>query len=138
MGDKKTKIQSRAYVRTLLVDDSPLVLKELSLFLKRYEIFEVVGTAVNGRQALQSVLALEPNLIFMDVDIPYLNGIEATRLIKQFNNPPMVIVVTSDDSPTCREAAKIAGANGFISKNGTVTIRSQLESVLGELFDFGC
>jgi len=54
----------------------------------------------------------------MDFHMPHLNGIEATRYIKQFRNPPLVIIVTSDDTPESA-LAKRAGADGFVQKVAT-------------------
>jgi CheY-like chemotaxis protein len=126
--------QNPRSIRTLLVDDSPVILKTLSLFLKRQDRFTVVGAVPDGRQALQYTVALEPDLILMDVHMPHLNGIETTRYIKQMKNPPKVIVTTSDESPGCREMAEAAGADGFITKAGAKDIHRQLQPLLQALF----
>jgi CheY-like chemotaxis protein len=68
----------------------------------------------------------------MDVQLPHLNGIEATRYIKQFRNPPLVIIVTSDDTPESKALAKRAGADGFVTKSGD--IHAQLKRIFRKLF----
>jgi len=121
-------------IRTLLVDDSPVILKTLSLLLHRQDGFTVIGAVPDGRHALHYTVALDPNLILMDVHMPHLNGIEATRYIKQMKNPPKIIVTTSDESPGCREMAEAAGADGFITKAGAKDIQRQLQLLLKMLF----
>lgn len=119
-------------VTTLIVDDSPFMLKTLSQILERTEKFDLVGTAMNGSQALRYVSMLSPKLVLMDARMPGLNGIQATRYIKQGEPPPVVIIITSDDSPAAREMADQAGADAFISKDANV--RYQLMSTLQNLF----
>ena len=119
-------------IRTLLVNDSPFMLKTLAQILAQEGNFTVVGAATHGSQALQYTLALSPELILMDFDLPHLNGAEATRYIKQFVNPPIVFMVTSDDSSSSRTMSKAAGADAFIVKSGDLD--AQLKSNLREWF----
>jgi len=70
----------------------------------------------------------------MDYSMPHINGIEATRYIKQFQNPPLVIIVTSNDTPECKAQAKAAGADGFVVKGGD--LHDRLRLVFQELFQF--
>src|SRR6266853_300380 len=71
-------------VRALIADDSPFMLKALSKILALEGIFTLVATATDGSQAVRHALTIEPELILMDVHMPHLNGVEATRYIKQF------------------------------------------------------
>jgi len=119
-------------IRTLLVDDSPFMLKVLAQILAHEGNFTLVGAATDGCQALRRVLALSPDLVLMDFYLPHLNGIQATRYIKQFENPPIVIIITSDESPTSRSRAKDAGADAFVVKGED--IHAQLRNTLQELF----
>jgi CheY-like chemotaxis protein len=64
--------------------------------------------------------------------MPGVDGIEATRFIKQFQNAPLVIMVTSDHSSDCRARAKAAGADGFVDKGGD--LRNQLHNLFHDLF----
>jgi CheY-like chemotaxis protein len=108
--------ESSTAIRTLLVDDSPAMLKLIALILKRAGNVDLVGSATNGSQALRYVAALSPDLVLMDVHMPRLNGIEAAQYIKQRQQPPVVILITSDDDPLTRSKAEQAGADGFIVK----------------------
>ena len=125
---------SRA-VRTLIADDSPLMLKPLAQILALEGNFTLVATATDGCQAVRQVLTMEPELVLMDYRMPHLNGLEATRHIKQSENPPVVIIVTSDDTPSSEALAKAAGADGFVKKGGN--LRNQLRSLFQKLFQFG-
>lgn len=116
------------------MDDSPLMLKILATILARDDAVAVVGAAANGRQALQYASTLEPDLILMDFNMPHLNGAEATQRIKQFVNPPIVFMVTSDDTSSSRMMSEAAGADAFIVKTGD--LYAQLKTKLQECF--GC
>jgi len=120
-------------IRTLAVDDSPYMLKTYALILAAESNFTLVGTATDGRQALTAVLTLQPELVLMDIRMPHMNGIEATRYLKRFRHPPAVIIVTSDDSPASLQLAKTAGADGIVSKNGD--LRKDLRAVLQRLLN---
>jgi DNA-binding NarL/FixJ family response regulator len=136
----KPGLQSHRRIRTLLVDDSQLMREFLTRLIGRESDFELVGTAADGREALRSTAALRPELILMDVQMPYLDGLEATRIIKQFGvqvgYAPMIVIVTSDDTLECRSRAEDAGANGFVLKSEH--LGAQLSSTLENLFSGNC
>ena len=119
-------------IRTLVVDDSPFMLKVLSQILERAGIFDLVGTAMDGGQALRHVSMLSPELVLMDLHMPHLNGIQATRYMKHSEHPPVIIIITSDDSSAAREMAEQAGADAFVSKEGNLL--HQLMDALQNLF----
>ncbi len=119
-------------VRTLVVDDSPFMLKALSQILGEAGAFDVVGTATDGCQALRSVAMLAPELVLMDVQMPRLNGIQATRCIKQREHAPVVVLVTADESPVTKTTAAEAGADGFVIKRRN--LRHHLIDLLQDLF----
>ena len=118
-------------IRTVVVDDSPFVLKTLSSFLERQHDFQLVGTATDGRHALRRVVELQPDLVLMDFRLPGMNGLEATRQIKARSQAPTVIMVTADDTPECRAAASAAGSDGFVGKQNLFT---QLRTTIRKLF----
>jgi membrane protein DedA with SNARE-associated domain/DNA-binding NarL/FixJ family response regulator len=119
-------------IRTLLVDDSPLMLKILSQIVATEDRFTVVGSATDGRQALRHALALDPELVLMGFHLSDMNGAQVTSCIKHIKNPPVVFMVTSDDSPSAREISKAAGADAFIVKSGD--LHAQLKVRLQEWF----
>jgi len=119
-------------VRTLVVDDSPFMLKILAQILQEAGKFDLIGTASNGCQALRYVSTLSPDLVLMDVHMPRLNGIEATRYIKKREHPPIVIITTSDDGAAAKAMTEEAGADGFVTKDGN--LRRQMIDALQKLF----
>ena len=122
----------RTSIRTLIVDDSPAILKLVTLILGQAGRVDLIGSATNGAQALKYVCALSPELVLMDIHMPKLNGIEATRYIKQREHPPIVILITSGDDPLTRSKAEQAGADGFIIKGENM--RNSLMAILHDIF----
>jgi len=102
--------------RVLLVDDSQEFLQALKAFFVQSSELSIVGWAESGVSAVQKVQKLHPDLVFMDISMPGMNGLEATREIKRLSNPPHVIMLTVFDDPEYRRASTAAGADGFISK----------------------
>ena len=119
-------------VRTVVVDDSPLMLKILAQILEEAGGFDLVGSATNAYQALRHVSALSPELVLMDIRMPGLSGIEATRCMKQSEHAPVVILISSDSTAGTKSLAEQAGADGFVSKEAN--FRHLLISALKKLF----
>jgi len=94
--------------------------------------FHVVGTAKDGLQAVLVAAFLTPQLVLMDFHLPHLDGAEATRRLKQFHDPPVVFILTSDDSSTARTTCMAAGADTFIVRSGD--LQARLRSKLSEWF----
>ena len=101
----------------MLVDDHPVVRKGTRELLEGYPDFEVVGEAADGLEAVRLSKNLEPNLILMDVSMPNMNGIEATRHIKAAQPTVAVLVLTSYDDDAYVFALLEAGAAGYLLKN---------------------
>lgn len=120
------------------MDDSPLMLKMLTQILAREDGFTVVGAAVNGRQAIEYAVTQRPDLILMDFDMPHLNGATATQYIKHFAAPPIIFMVTSDNSSHSKMICTAAGADAYIVKSGdlSVQLRSKLQEWFGSADDF--
>jgi two-component system chemotaxis response regulator CheB len=131
----RTKAISHTRLTTLVVDDSPFMLKILTQILKAAGDFDLVGSATNGGQALRYVSMLSPDLVLMDIHMPGLNGIQVTRSIKQSEHSPVVILASSDDSSVTKTTAEEAGADAFVSKEGN--LRNQLMGALQDLFGPG-
>ena len=119
-------------IRTLLVDDCPTMLKTLAAIIAQELDFDIVGTATDGRKAVLAAATLAPELVVMDLHLPHLNGAQATRCLKQFDDPPVVFIVTSDDSPSARNLSATAGADAFVVKSGD--LHGQLHLKLHEWF----
>ncbi|MCW5557875.1 MAG: response regulator transcription factor [Verrucomicrobiae bacterium] len=106
-------------IRILLVDDHAVVRKGFRMILVAQEDLEVVGGASNGRQAIEMASALKPHLVVMDIAMPGLNGIEATRQITQTHPAIRVLVLSMQkDAVYVREALR-AGAKGYLLKDSS-------------------
>jgi DNA-binding NarL/FixJ family response regulator len=104
-------------IRVLLADDHALVRKGFRLILETQPDIEVVGEAGNGREAVEQALKLHPDVVVMDVAMPELNGIEATRRLADSVPRTRVLALSMHkDSVYVREILK-AGARGYLLKD---------------------
>lgn len=108
---------SKSKVKVLLVDDHPVVRQGLSALLTMEKDIEVVGEAENGRAAVGLVSASKPDVVVMDVSMPLLNGIEATRQIVKAAPAAKVLVLSSYADDEFVERSLWAGASGFLAKD---------------------
>jgi DNA-binding NarL/FixJ family response regulator len=105
-------------IKVLLVDDDPLVRTGLRLMLRGAPDLEVVGEAADGAGVADAVTRLAPDVVLMDIRMPYLDGIAATRaLTARAGRTPEVIVLTTFDADATVLAALRAGAAGFLVKH---------------------
>ncbi|NWF81613.1 MAG: response regulator transcription factor [Chloroflexi bacterium] len=104
-------------IRVLIVDDQALIRTGIATLLARKPGIEVVGQAGNGQEALELVAALDPDVVLMDVMMPVLDGVEATRRLAERGPRPAVIILTTfrDDEYVFRGLA--AGARGYLLKD---------------------
>lgn len=103
-------------MRVLLVDDSEDFLNSVARFLQDRPRIEIAGKVLSGQEALDQTRTLKPDLVLMDLMMPKMNGLEATRLLKQLANPPVVVVVSLHDDPSFVSAVQEAGADAFLRK----------------------
>ena len=104
-------------IRVLLVDDDELVRAGLAMILDAAEDIEVVGEAATGSEAVQVVRDKRPDIVLMDVKMPGMDGIEATRTISSLEeNPPRVVIVTTFETDEFLFRSLQAGASGFVLK----------------------
>lgn len=103
-------------LRVLLVDDQPLIRTGFASILASQEDVEVVGEAQDGREALELAAALDPDVVCMDVQMPRMDGIEATRRLVASGSRAAVLILTTFDTDDALFAALPAGASGFLLK----------------------
>jgi DNA-binding NarL/FixJ family response regulator len=104
-------------IRVLLVDDQTLIRQGIRLLLEIEPDIQVVGQAANGREAIQQVESLRPDVVLMDVRMPEMDGVEATRqLSARFPEIGVIILTTFEDDETVFEGLK-AGARGYLLKD---------------------
>ena len=106
-------------IRVLIADDQMMVREGFSVLLGAMPDIEVVGEAVNGREAVQRVRELAPDVVLMDIRMPELNGIEATREIVAAGGDAKVLVLTTFDLDEYVYQALRAGASGFLLKDAS-------------------
>lgn len=104
-------------VRILLVDDQRLILDGLKTILELEPDFEVVGTATSGREALGLVARLHPDVILMDLKMPEMDGVTATRQIKQIDPETKIVILTMFDDDDYVFSGVAAGAMGYVMKD---------------------
>jgi DNA-binding NarL/FixJ family response regulator len=123
-------------IRILLVDDHAILRDGLKALLSYYPDVEVIGEAENGRQAVECVEKLSPDIVLMDIAMPGMNGLEATQLIRQKHPETRVLVLTQyDDQPYVLSLLK-AGVSGYVLKRalGTDLINAVRTVAHGESF----
>ncbi len=102
-------------IRALIVDDSEDIINLNTRVLNSRQAIEVVGSARNGAEAAAKSKELLPEVVIMDVEMPIMDGLEATRLIKA-NRPAIVVVLVSGSAELMALSAS-AGADGYITKH---------------------
>lgn len=114
-------------MRILVVDDHELVRKGVRTLLRERSDFEVCGEGVDGRDAIEKARALNPDLVVMDISMPRLNGLEATREIHAILPHTDILVLSQHEAPEIMRQALNAGARGYVVKS---SISSDLVSAI--------
>jgi DNA-binding NarL/FixJ family response regulator len=108
-------------IRVVIADDYEIVRRGLSLLLKRAPDIEAVGEAADGREAVELVKKLEPDVVLMDVAMPGMDGIQATEMITKMDVPTKVLIVSMYNDSHVIHEAQIKGACGFLPKKDVFT-----------------
>jgi len=108
-----------AKIHVLVADDHTIVREGVSLLLQSEPDFEVVGEARNGREAVDKTLQLRPDVVLMDIAMPEINGLDATKQIKAARSEAHVLVLTVHESDEYFFQALQAGASGYVLKGAT-------------------
>src|SRR5206468_7425751 len=121
-------IKNMQQITVILADDHTVVRQGLRALLEAEEDMSVVGEAENGRQALQMAKRLQPDVVVMDIAMPALNGLEATRQLSVQNPKSKVVVLSSYNHDEYVQKLTEAGASGYLVKqtagqNLTMAIR---------------
>ena len=104
-------------IRVLIVDDQPLIRQALKLLLAEDNALQVVGEADEGKAAIRQVEALHPDVVLMDIQMPVMDGVAATREICQRFEQTKVLVLSVDDDDEYVAQALRYGAAGYLLKN---------------------
>jgi DNA-binding NarL/FixJ family response regulator len=117
-------------VRVVLADDESLFVEALAALLELDERIDVVGRARDGLEALRLVATVRPDVVLMDLDMPRINGIGATRLLRSDYPFVQVVIVTGSNEPEDVERAREAGAAAYVTKD---RVHSELPDILVEV-----
>jgi DNA-binding NarL/FixJ family response regulator len=120
---------SDAAIRVLLADDHQLVRTGFRVILELEDDIDVVGEASDGRQAVDMARRVAPDVVLMDVEMPGMDGLEATRQITASDGPAVLILTTFNRDEYLFSALQ-AGASGFLLKNGTPEALTEAVRVL--------
>jgi DNA-binding NarL/FixJ family response regulator len=124
--------------KILIVDDHEVVRQGIRTILRSRPQWEVCGEAVNGREAIEKANALDPDVIIMDITMPEMSGIEATREIARMRLRSAVLIFTMHESKNLAETVREAGARGFVLKSHAARdLLEALESLLNGGTFFG-
>ena len=104
-------------ISVLIADDHTIVRKGLSSLLSVENDIAVIGEAKDGRDAIEKVHALEPDVVLLDINMPLLNGIEVTRTLKKDHPSTGIIILTMYSDEEYVHEALVSGASGFLVKN---------------------
>jgi DNA-binding NarL/FixJ family response regulator len=104
-------------LRVLLADDHESVRRSLRSLIEFHEGWQICGEAVDGRDAIKKIKRLQPDLVVLDIGMPYLSGLEVVREIKRSGPETKILIVTIHSSEHVAREAWDCGAKGFISKS---------------------
>jgi two-component system, NarL family, nitrate/nitrite response regulator NarL len=104
-------------IRVLIADDHRLFAEALEAILAGESAIEVVGRARNGAEAIELALELEPDVILMDISMPVMDGVDATRRIREVRPEACVLMLTGSNAAADVDRSREAGAAGYVTKD---------------------
>jgi two-component system nitrate/nitrite response regulator NarL len=107
----------RDSIRVLIVDDEPLFTEMVETLVDVEEGVEVVGKAPHGKQGVKLARELDPDVIVMDVSMPVMDGLEATREIREQDPGALVLILSGGTSASDIDKARVAGAAAYMTKD---------------------
>ncbi|MCE8510591.1 response regulator transcription factor [Ruegeria pomeroyi] len=118
-------------VRVLIVDDHPMVAEGIQAILESYDDIQVIGTVGDGREAVGRALALLPDVILMDLNMPGLGGLGATEILLEQMPDTRILILSMHDSPEYISTALSHGAMGYVLKDvPTEEIKQAIDAVM--------
>lgn len=119
-------------VKVLIVDDHPMVAEGIESILESYDDITVVGTLSNGREAVDQLPTLAPDVVLMDLNMPEIGGLTATEMLLEMSPDLRVLILSMHDSPEYISTALSHGAMGYVLKDvPTEEIKTAIDAVMG-------
>lgn len=115
----------------LLVDDSAALRDAVRRLLSDSQRVTICGEAANGREALERATHLQPQVVVMDIGMPVMDGLEATRRLRRLYPDAEILIFTEHDSEHAMNASLEAGARGCISKAAALKLEEAIQTVAG-------
>ena len=131
-GEGEMPARQGTTIRAVLADDESLFVEALAALLELDERIDVVGRARDGLEALRLVASVRPDVVLMDLDMPRINGIGATRILNAEYPFVRVVIVSASDVPEDLERAREAGAAAYVTKD---RVHEELTDILVEVAD---
>jgi DNA-binding NarL/FixJ family response regulator len=104
-------------VEVLIVDDQARFRRMVRSLIESQPEYRVCGEAGDGIEAVEKVRQLRPDLVLMDINMPRMDGLEATRIIRRESPDCNIVTITQNDARVAREQARSVDANGFVTKS---------------------
>lgn len=104
-------------VRIVIADDHEIFRRGLRSLLESHSNWEVCGEAVNGREAIDRVRELKPDVVVLDVTMPQVNGLEAAREIRRYMPESKVVILSQHEPALMKQSALAAGAGAYVTKS---------------------
>lgn len=123
-------------IKILIVDDQRLIREGLTSLLKANEDFDVIGEATNGEDAIRQTDLLRPDVILMDVRMPTMDGITATKFILEQHPTIRILILTTFNDDEYVAGAMRAGASGYLLKDDTEVLYQAIKTAHAGVFQF--
>ena len=107
-------------IKIFIADDHPLFLKGLKDTLLEEADFDLLGSAINGQEALQKIIDLQPDIATLDLDMPLMNGIEVAKILLKEHKNIKIIILSMHKDPDIIRAAMALGIHGYVFKDDAV------------------
>lgn len=122
--------------RVLIVDDHPMVAEGIRALLESFDDLEIVGTLCNGREAVDQIDIMAPDVVLLDLNMPQMGGLTATELLLERRPETRILILSMHDSPEYIGAALSHGAMGYVLKDvPTEDVKEAIDTVMrGEQF----
>ncbi len=118
-------------IRVAIVDDHPMVAEGIQSILESYDDISIVGTLTNGREAVDQLPVLRPDVVLMDLNMPEIGGLTATEMLLELDPDLRVLILSMHDSPEYISTALSHGAMGYILKDvQTEEIKTAIDEVM--------